>query len=750
MRSTINEALIGQGRSFAMNYEMVSSDLTVVGAGIAGVCAAIAAARQGLEVTLVHDRPVLGGNSSSEVRVWLNGAAGPPASHPSAARNIRYAREGGIVEELVLKNKYVNPDGNAHLWDMVLMDAVRVESNISLYLNTIVTEVKMDGQRSVELVRGHQLMSERHFEFESPRFVDASGDGVVAYQAGAEFRIGSEGRNFYNERMAPRESNKATMGSTIMFSTKDAGYPIRFIPPAIAHDFKDNPPPILKRRANPHDTSSCWWWIEWGGELDTVGENEAIRDELLAIAYGAWDYVKNSGRFPEAETLQLEWVGSIPGKRESRRFIGPYVIEEDDLVNQRSFDDCVAHGGWPIDIHPPEGFYDAGGRGSRHHWLKGPYEIPYRSLVSKDLDNLWLAGRIASASRVAFGSIRVQMTLGAMGQAIGTAAAIADRHKLTVHDVANGHLKTLQQQLLLDDQWVIGLRNNDDKDIARYAVIQASSVHDFALDGDQWSDIDQPLALTFPVTAGLNTIILRLRSAKARRMVISLSTPSVPQNYIPEVSVEEKEISLEPGEQDVSIDVSGVPTDVGIIVVTLPSMPDVLIKSTEKGLTCVIASKGRPYDEGLFWQMMPWIPAFCADGESPYQPSCVTNGYSRPYGGPNGWISKPIASGHPEWLELEWAEEKTFSKGQITFNSNQNRNLLNLERASANTVPELVRDYRILADVDGKWKEIVQVNDNYQRVRRHEFSAIRASRLRLEIAATNGAPCAEVFEIRVY
>lgn len=732
-----------------VSFERVQADLTVVGGGFAGICAAIAAARNGILVSLVNDRPVLGGNSSSEIRVWLNGAAGPPTDHPSAGRNVRYAREGGIVEELILRNKYVNPDGNAHLWDMILLDAVRAEGNIRLFLNTVVTDVEMAGPRKVRLVRGYQAGSERRFEFESPRFVDATGDGVIAYKAGAEYRVGSEGRDVYNEMMAPLVGNPKTMGSTIMFSTKDVGYQVKYTPPAFAHDFKGSPPRSIEKRVDPSDSRCCWWWIEWGGELDTIRDNELIRDELLAIAYGVWDYIKNSGRYPEAETLQLEWIGSLPGKRESRRFVGPYVLTEHDVVDQRTFPDTVAHGGWPIDLHPAEGFYEPDGIGSKHRWLNGPYEIPYRVLVSKDLDNVWLGGRTLSASRVAFGSARLQMTLGALGQAIGTAAAIAHRHGLNVAEVGDSHIQALQQQLLRDDQWLIGVKSNDDRDLAKQASITSSSERSFLVTGKFWRPVAQDLALSFPVSEGLRTITLRLRAEREQSLTVDLWIPRMAQNLIPEEIIGQHVVALKEGEQDVTLEVSDLTSRAGCVGVMLRSAPQVYLWATDEELAYVTASFGYPSNDGPFWKIVPWIPAFRADGESPYKAGNVVNGHSRPYGGPNSWMSHPM-EGSPEWIQLTWDEPKRLETVQLTFNSSLNWNFLNLGKTESPTVPQIVRDYRILVHRDGRWQCIADIEGNYQRVRRHTFKPFLTDALRVEILATNGAPCAEIFEIRVY
>ncbi|MGH2558442.1 MAG: FAD-dependent oxidoreductase, partial [Thermomicrobiales bacterium] len=216
-----------------MRNEEVRSDVTVIGGGLAGVCAAVAAARLGRSVALVQNRPVLGGNSSSEVRVWVSGA--------SATGTHRYARENGIIGELFLENQYRNPEGNPYLWDLVVLELVQAESNIRLFLNTDVHVVEADGpadDRRVRAVVGWMMGSERSIRFASPLFLDCTGDGLIGHLAGARYRLGREGREEYGEPWAPAQADEVTLGSTILFYTKDTGQPVRFVPPAFAVDIQ--------------------------------------------------------------------------------------------------------------------------------------------------------------------------------------------------------------------------------------------------------------------------------------------------------------------------------------------------------------------------------------------------------------------------------------------------------------------------------------------------------------------------------
>lgn len=299
--------------------ELIKADVTVVGGGIAGICAAIAAARQGLQVSLINDRPVLGGNASSEVRVHINGSA-YLGNSPSY-----YAREGGLVEELKLKIFHYNPLYNKKLMlslsDTVLLDMVYGEANIALFLNTCVHETGMENGR-IKWVEGLQLASERKFRFESRTYIDCSGDGIVGYQAGAHFRQGREAKHEYKEELAPEVADHYTMGDTILFQARDVGYSVPYQRPGFAYDitklaFFDSIRQGLNHRSFPRKINGLGglWWLEYGGHLDIIKNNEEIALELRKLVYGIWDYIKNSGEFDDVANLILDYVCPIPGKR---------------------------------------------------------------------------------------------------------------------------------------------------------------------------------------------------------------------------------------------------------------------------------------------------------------------------------------------------------------------------------------------------------------------------------------------------
>lgn len=279
---------------------------------MSGLCTAISAARQGVSVVLLQDRPVLGGNASSEVRLWILGAT----SH--MFNNNRYAREGFLVDEILTENLYRNPEGNPLIFDTIMLEKVVQEKNITLLLNTTLTGCEKDKDR-ISSIHAFSSQTSTTFYVKAPLFVDATGDGALSFLAGAPFRVGAEQREEFGELFAPNSEYGHLLGHSIYFYSKDAGHPVKFVAPTYALKDLENEIPRYKT-FNTKEMGCSLWWIEYGGRLDTIHDTEKIKWELWKVVYGVWDYFKNSGKFPEAENLTLEWVGTIPGKRESRRF----------------------------------------------------------------------------------------------------------------------------------------------------------------------------------------------------------------------------------------------------------------------------------------------------------------------------------------------------------------------------------------------------------------------------------------------
>nr|WP_320117314.1 FAD-dependent oxidoreductase [uncultured Marinifilum sp.] len=455
-------------KGIPVRSETRNIDVAVLGGGLAGICAAVAAARNGSKTVLVQDRPVLGGNSSSEMRVHVHGVTRlKPDNKPE--------RETGILEEILLHNRFCNPQESFYVWDHVLYDFVTREPNLELLLNTQAIEAVMDGS-TIKSARCWQLTTEKEILLNAKQYIDCSGDGLLAATSGAEYRTGREGKAEFNEKYAPDEPDGWQMGATLLWQAKDMGKPVPYEAPPFAIKYEAEKSNPRRKFAN---FQNGIWWIEIGSEHDIIGEAEEIRHKLMGYLHGVWDYIKNSGKFPEAENMALEWVGSIPGRRESRRFIGDFILSEQDLLKHRHFDDAVAYGGWSLDEHcwagienlqdPPSYF---------HEHFHEIYEIPFRSLYSKNITNLLFAGRNISQTHIALSSSRVMGTCALEGQAVGTAANLCVQKGINPREIYKHHIKELQENLLRDDAFIPNRTSYDENDLAKKAdVFLASSTN---------------------------------------------------------------------------------------------------------------------------------------------------------------------------------------------------------------------------------------------------------------------------------
>ena len=409
------------------------TELCVVGGGMAGLCCAIAAARHGRRVVLVQDRPVLGGNASSEIRMWIGGAHG------------KDNREGGIIEEIFLENFYQNPSLKYPLWDSVLYEKAMAEENLTLLLNTSCLDATMDGDRIVS-IKAWQSNAETFHVISAAYFADCSGDSILQPLSGAHCMYGREAKAEFGERIPPDVADKKTMGMSCLFQIRETDHPVAYTPPAWAYVYETDDDLPYK----DHDKENNFWWIELGGEWDCIHDTDRCRDELLKICYGVWDHMKNRGDHG-VENWELEWIGFLPGKRESRRYVGKYVVTQNDVEAEGRFDDIVAYAGWSMDDHFPEGFYYTKGHPTIYHPAPQPWGLPLRCMISENIQNLVFAGRNISVTHAALSSSRVMATCAVLGQALGTAVALALRDGCEVADV---DIACLQQTLMEDDCYI--------------------------------------------------------------------------------------------------------------------------------------------------------------------------------------------------------------------------------------------------------------------------------------------------------
>ncbi|WP_209329452.1 FAD-dependent oxidoreductase [Lunatimonas salinarum] len=402
-------------------------DLVVVGGGIAGTAAAISAARMGLKVALIQNRPVLGGNNSSEIRVHLMGRV--DQNH--------YPRLGRIVRELDNGDPgNGNPDA-ARYGDLRKMEVVAAEPNITLYLNTHVYEAEMDGTK-INAVVGRHIRTNEEFRFTGTYFSDCTGDGTLGYLAGAEFRMGRESREETGESLAAEVADDFTLGTSNLWAS---------LPKNEASSFPETPWAIqFSDEYHIDDHKADWQWETGFGNFNTIYEAEEIRDHNLRAIYGNWSYLKNH-KSDKYKNHELAWVAYIGGKRESRRLMGDHILTQMDIQEGINYPDGCVTATWTIDLHFPdeknanyfkgEEFFAA----TKHIKVK-PYTIPYRSLYSRNIENLFMAGRNISTTHVAFGSTRVMRTCGMMGEAVGYAAYVAKAFGTSPRGVYANHLDT--------------------------------------------------------------------------------------------------------------------------------------------------------------------------------------------------------------------------------------------------------------------------------------------------------------------
>ncbi len=659
--------------------QKLDCDFLVAGGGIAGMCAAVAAARKGLKVILINDRSVLGGNASSEIGVGISGA-----SHHGLNPAI-YAKEGGLVEELrlnMLNYQSMGGYGFGAMLDAVFFDFIYNEKNITLMLNTLVEDCCVENEKIV-YCRARHCVNNEELEISAANYLDATGNGTLAFSAGAEFMIGREGKDEFGEFWAPEKHDSFTMGNSIYFETEDAGHEVKFTPPAFAHDItkmdflKDiNKPENFRGFSvyGPH------WAYEFGGQLDILKDHNETELELRKLIYGIWDYVKNSGKYPQAKNMRLKRVFAKAGTRESRRFIGDYILNENDVENKVDFEDSVAIGGWPMDIHAPLGIYDKL-PASNFVPVTGTYNIPFKSLYSRDVKNLMLAGRNISATHIALGSTRVMATCGALGQAVGTAAYLCCKYGVTPRTIAKEYIKELQDILLSDDQTI--LHRHD----SVFEGFSASATSEMAYEN---TDIDEFMPLERDCSLALMCDTERIDSleiyAKGKGMLrFKVLTGTHKETFLPDTVVNDSAVEIN-GEGWVTIPVNSCTGKDEKIYVVFCENPGIELAIAKKRVMGAVTERmhtesnhekknhdsvpldkktgythlDHAYEKNrniLFKNITPEQRVFAA--------KCAVNGYARPYGSQNIWLPENL----PATLTLTADTPKPCDRLDIIFDN---------------------------------------------------------------------------------
>jgi len=411
-------------------------DYVVVGGGRAGTCAAVAAARKGLKVALIHDRPVLGGPNSSEVRVNAGGEL----------NKTHYPKIGSIVKELDVM--YGSPDWKRHnagrnpeaYGDEKKLKVVQSEKNISLYLNMHATDVKVKNG-TIQSVIAEDIETNEEFQFTAPLFADCTGDANIGYLAGADYRMGRESKEQTQESYAVDQEDEYTMGSSNLWNAVKTENPTSFPECSWALRFSEE--------YHIDDKKGDWQWETGFDDFHTIREAEELRDHNFRAVYGNWAFLKNN--LPEYKNWKLNWLAYIAGKRESRRLMGDIILDQHDIQNQNMYPDSFIETTWSIDLHFPEPecskYFDKEFRSICKQPEIEPYPIPFRCLYSRNISNLLMAGRDISVTHVALGTVRVQRTTGMMGEVIGYAAYLCNQYDVTPRGLYNQHLSDFKEML---------------------------------------------------------------------------------------------------------------------------------------------------------------------------------------------------------------------------------------------------------------------------------------------------------------
>ena len=747
-------------------------DVIVVGGGPSGGPAALAAARLGARVALVSNRPVLGGNASAEIGVPVQGAAQKHRGKP--------VRETGIIEEAgrLALHEMSEHGLTKQLWSINMSrpfaTMVEEEPNLTLLENVWLEGVTKEGSAIRSVVLRDTLTGART-RLGGTQFIDCTGDAWLGYHAGADSRRGREAFSEYKEEGAPEVADDKTMSGCLrggrsdlrkcfFHACKQHDAPQSYTPPAWLYDL---PAEWVNDRSGggtleaQHTRLRNWalqgtWWYEHPGEVDDLWDPEFARDELIRVNYTLWDYFKN--HWPERDRMANYSLGYVPfmvGKRESRRLMGDHVLTANDAIANRQFEDVIAHTGWSLDVHHDKGILST----------EGPFtidtkidigQIPYRSLYSRNVDNLFMAGRCASVTHLALGTVRIEATCAVTGQVTGTAAALALHRKTSPRGIYQQHMSELQQLLLKNDVYVPGIRNLDTADIARSAQVRASSERSVSGVSNGKGERMLPLSVSrgecFSWQAGerLQTVKVYLESTSAAQVTLHLRGSQKANDFTSTTNLAKVTQRVPAGTKGwVEIPIDAV-IDAPYGWITLSPSGAVQWRSGEST---------RPGSSRLYGQDPKWT---LVSGSSMavqlepdlgikalWSPENVINGIARPTldGADNCWESDS-AQDFPQWMGLQLPRATKVGAVHCVFDTDLT---LSMPSQRRDRLPEvIIRDYTVECFVDGQWKAVARVRDNFQRFRRHNFVQVTTDRIRITVEATRGAKNARIFEVRAY
>ena len=788
--------------------EKYETDVLVIGAGVSGYCAAIQAARAGADVVLLEKDSVLGGNSGPNLGVHISGAD----------RYHHFSSETGIIGQLSEEKAWCMAQTQVSPGTLNCNISRRYEAIVQTALEAAGVRLLKRHEARRPIVEGGRIVGvevEDTAAFCTKQIdvrhvvIEASGDGEIGALAGAEFRFGRESQREHGERSAPAEADCLVQGSSLMAIAQNTHRPIEFVPPPGLPPFQPRlwfhkPGDAWHERAFRDELDLIFLYVtETGGQLDTIRDDGAIYETLLKQLWAEWDHLKNGPHRGLTQTWDLVWVSPKAGKRESRRFLGDVIVTQQDLEDGRIFPDAVAYGGFDLDVHEPAG--DTADIVS--YSIPPLYSIAYRALYSRNVQNLFLAGRLISATHLAHSSTRLMRTGGAIGQAVGMAAAMCVENRCGPRQLAADQklLEQLQQRLLRHDATILGVSNSDPSDLARRASVEASSETVFNEQRlDDWLPMDRPRGLIlydWPARPRRVELYLRNKSDRAKTARLKLSRADSARRWKTHEEFTAwrwRDCRAERFKAIAKFESNIAPKSEGWVCFTLPDSFELDAKDPaceEDRLLCELAADAElewgvcetpceialsveKADDGSFWR--PLVDTKCTDGGVEYPdphmpPPClphgrrlllridpppplgeaqnVINGHNRRLssGPANMWISRCDAP-LPQSITLRFPSPVTCNSVIVTFDTLADDYHQMPHNYGPRAAPMCVKNYRIETCAGGKWHTVVRVEGNYNRRRVHEFTRQNADALRLVVESVNDETrySARVYEIRVY
>lgn len=733
-------------------------DVIVAGGGPGGVPAALASARKGIKTLLIQNRPMLGGNGSIENGITFDGAA---VYTP-------FARESGIAEEI--RRLRDSDPGSRGDWTRALEKLVAEEANLTIAYNSHVCDTQMKDDQTIRSVTALNIRELTKTQYTGKVFIDCTGDAWLGYFAGAKYRFGREPQSQHNESLAPEIADTLTMSGCIH------GDKLKFFTETeedVAFTAPDWVPklPITDAefgRVITGNGARMSWWLEASNTYDDMWDGEQARDALMLVHLGYYDHLKNHWSKKErAKKCKFHFATIADGRRESRRLIGDYIFTQNDALNGSRFDDAISYSGWTLDIHHPEGIY-SGAKGPLYCAVRvNQPQIPFRCLYSKNINNLLFAGRNISVTHIALGTVRVQNTIATLGQAVGTAAAMCVKMNITPRDIYREHIYTLQQQLIKDDQFIPGLKNEDPTDPCLGAEATASSESNTEI---------------FRNEHGVVGALLPLDNARITRFGISRKHGDIHHIYCKLHSSLSKPTTVTMHVRTMGGDVDSFAKlgDILTVNAIVPPQSESWIE-----FPIHIPVEADPYVErfsmllwldpadGISWRSLEklsyhtasgimtadgrkimdagWGYCICVDEPVEILANCsaenVTNGYSRIIDANlYEWVSDPKQE-LPQWLMLTFKQPAVINTVSVVFDTDlTNPGTCIGEKMPG--VPVCVKDYSVEIFDGIQWNTVAEVQGNFMRKQTHCFTKITTQKIRINVNSTWGDRSARITEVR--